>query len=230
MNGARTRGHPAALAAIGAMVRAGPPGAVLLVGPEGVGKTTLALDLAAALLCTADDPSARPCGACRACRLVLAGVHPDVHRLAPDGPGRQVVIGGGGSKVRGIRDLIAELALLPVEGGARVAIVESAHRMNEDAQAALLKTLEEPPAGDHDRAVRRRRGAAAAHDPVALRPASDWGPSASATSRRSSARPVPPNRRSPRGSPGSPADDPAWRSPGWARRMPCASATPSAGH
>ena len=47
--------------------------------------------------------------------------------------------------MRGIRDLIAELALLPVEGGARVAIVESAHRMNEDAQAALLKTLEEPP-------------------------------------------------------------------------------------
>ena len=145
MNGARTRGHPAALAATDALVRAGPPGAVLLVGPAGVGKTTLALDLAAALLCTADDPSSRPCGACRACRLVLAGVHPDVHRLAPDGPGRQVVIGGGGSKVRGIRDLIAELALLPVEGGARVAIVESAHRMNEDAQAALLKTLEEPP-------------------------------------------------------------------------------------
>ncbi len=56
-----------------------------------------------------------------------------------------MVIGGAGSKVRGIRDLITELALLPVEGGARVAIVESAHRMNEDAQAALLKTLEEPP-------------------------------------------------------------------------------------
>jgi hypothetical protein len=56
-----------------------------------------------------------------------------------------VVIGGPGSKVRGIRDLIGELALLPVEGGARVAIVESAQRMNEDAQAALLKTLEEPP-------------------------------------------------------------------------------------
>jgi DNA polymerase-3 subunit delta' len=57
------------------------------------------------------------------------------------------VIGGAGSKVRGIRDLISELALLPVEGGARVAIVESAQRMNDDAQAALLKTLEEPPTG-----------------------------------------------------------------------------------
>ena len=145
MDGVRTRGHPAALAAIGAMVRTGAPGAVLFVGPAGVGKTTLALDVAAGLLCVHEDPGARPCGACRACRLVVRGVHPDVHRLGPDGPGRQVVIGGPGAKVRGIRDLIAELALLPVEGGARVAIVESAHRMNEDAQAALLKTLEEPP-------------------------------------------------------------------------------------
>jgi DNA polymerase III subunit delta' len=146
MDGARTRGHPSALAAVGAMIRSGAPGAVLLVGPAGVGKTTLALDLAAGLLCTADDPAARPCGVCRACRLVASGSHPDVHRLGPEGPGRQVVIGGPGSKVRGIRDLIAELVLLPVEGGARVAIVESAQRMNEDAQAALLKTLEEPPA------------------------------------------------------------------------------------
>jgi DNA polymerase III delta' subunit len=144
MNGARTRGHPAALAAVGALVRTGAPGAVLLVGPAGVGKTTLARDLGAALLCTAEH-DARPCGTCRSCRLVAKDVHPDVHRLGPEGPGRQVVIGGPGSKVRGIRDLIAELALLPVEGGARVAIVEAAHRMNEDAQAALLKTLEEPP-------------------------------------------------------------------------------------
>ena len=37
--------------------------------------------------------------------------------------------------------------MLPVEGGARVAIVERADRLNEDAQSALLKTLEEPPSG-----------------------------------------------------------------------------------
>lgn len=147
MDGARTRGHPAALAAVGSMVRVRAPHAVLLVGPAGVGKTTLALDLAAGLLCTEADPSARPCGSCRACRLVVGGGHPDLHRIGPDGPGRQVVIGGPGAKARGVRDLIGELALLPVEGGARVAIVESAQRMNEDAQAALLKTLEEPPAG-----------------------------------------------------------------------------------
>jgi len=147
MDGARTRGQPAALEAIAAMVRARTaPHAILLVGPDGVGKTTLALDLAAGLLCEA-DPADRPCRACRSCRLVDHDAHPDVHRLVPSGPGRQVVIGGPDARYRGIRDLIAELALMPVEGGARIAIVEGAERMNEDAQSALLKTLEEPPAG-----------------------------------------------------------------------------------
>lgn len=144
-----TRGHPAALAIVGRMVVGHAPHAVLLVGPPAVGKTTLADDLAAGLLCVATDPSDRPCRACRACRMVAGGNHPDLHRLGPEGPGGQVVIGGSGEAggPRGVRDLVRELALLPVEGGARVAIVEGAAQLNEDAQNALLKTLEEPPAG-----------------------------------------------------------------------------------
>jgi DNA polymerase III subunit delta' len=128
------------------MIRSAVPQAVLLVGRDGVGKTTLALDIAAGLLCTAPRDE-RPCRACRACRLVEHGSHPDLHRLGPAGPGRQVVIGGPDAKYRGVRDLIGELQLMPVEGGVRVAIIEGADRMNEDAQSALLKTLEEPPAG-----------------------------------------------------------------------------------
>jgi DNA polymerase III delta' subunit len=128
------------------MIRSAVPQAVLLVGRDGVGKTTLALDIAAGLLCTAPLDE-RPCRACRACRLVEHGSHPDLHRLGPAGPGRQVVIGGPDAKYRGVRDLIGELQLMPVEGGVRVAIIEGADRMNEDAQSALLKTLEEPPAG-----------------------------------------------------------------------------------
>ena len=145
MRGFLTRGQPAAVAAASAMLVAGLPHALLLAGPTGVGKTTLALDLAAALLCVNDDHSIRPCRTCRACRALAHGNHPDLHRLAPVGPGAVIPIGGGDQ--RGVRDLVAELALLPVEGGARVAVIEAAERMTEDAQSALLKTLEEPPAG-----------------------------------------------------------------------------------
>jgi DNA polymerase III delta' subunit len=135
-----TRGQAPAVSAAGAMLRAGMPQALLLVGPPSVGKTTLGLDIAAALLCGMEDSAARPCRDCRGCRLVAHGNHPDLHRLAPEGAGGQI----GVDQVRGV---IEEIALLPVEGGERVVLVEAAHRMNEDAQNILLKTLEEPPAG-----------------------------------------------------------------------------------
>jgi DNA polymerase-3 subunit delta' len=148
MENARTRGQPAALAATTSLIASGPPHAILLVGPASVGKTTLALDIAAALLCTAEPPGLRPCRECRGCRMVASGNHPDIHRLAPEGPGGQIRIGERSNPDPGtVRGLITALALLPVEGGARVAIIEHADRMNEDAQSALLKTLEEPPAG-----------------------------------------------------------------------------------
>jgi len=144
---AATRGQPEALAAIAAMVH-GAPHAVLFVGPASCGKTTLALDLAAGLLCTDPDPAKRPCRDCRGCRQVASGNHPDIHRLSPEGPGGQIRIGKATDPEPGtVRRLISELALLSVEGGARLAIVEQAHRLNDDAQNALLKLLEEPPTG-----------------------------------------------------------------------------------
>jgi DNA polymerase-3 subunit delta' len=148
MDNAMTRGQSRALAAVAAMVAGSVPHAVLLTGPASSGKTTLAEDLAAALLCSDADPSARPCRRCRGCRLMASGNHPDVHRLAPDGAGQQIRIGDHSKPEPGtIRGLISDLALLAMEGGARVAIVEQAHRMNDDAQNALLKMLEEPPGG-----------------------------------------------------------------------------------
>jgi DNA polymerase III delta' subunit len=148
MINALTRGQDRAVAEIGSMIRGYAPHAVLLSGPGSVGKTTLAMDLASGLLCQAADPGARPCRECRGCRQVASGNHPDLHRLAPEGPGGQVRIGAQKDPEPGtVRHLISEVALLSVEGGARVAIVEQAHRLNDDAQNALLKLLEEPPAG-----------------------------------------------------------------------------------
>ncbi len=135
-----TRGQPSALALVRRAIESErPPHALLLVGPTGVGKTTLAMDLAAGLLCLAADPRDRPCTECAACHKVAHGNHPDLHRLAPDGAGQQI-------RVAQIQALASALALLPLEGRFRVAIIESAQRMNVDAQNALLKTLEEPPA------------------------------------------------------------------------------------
>ena len=65
------------------------------------------------------------------------GNHPDLHRLAPEGAGDQIRIGQ-------VQTLVTDLALMPMEGRVRVAIIEAAHRLNPDAQNALLKTLEEP--------------------------------------------------------------------------------------
>ena len=134
----RTRGQPAAVAAIErAIATEQPPHALLLVGPPNVGKTTLGLDLAAGLLCLADEPASRPCRECAACLKVDHGNHPDLHRLRPEGAGQQIKLGQ-------VQALIAELALLPLEGRFRVALIEQAQRLNPDAQNALLKTLEEP--------------------------------------------------------------------------------------
>lgn len=127
------------------MLRGGIPHGVLVTGPAGVGKTTFAEDLAAGLLCRNEDQVLRPCRTCRGCRALEHGNHPDVHRLAPTGAGAVIPIGG--REERGVRDLVRDLALMPVEGGARVAVISAADRMTEDAQAAFLKTLEEPPAG-----------------------------------------------------------------------------------
>jgi DNA polymerase-3 subunit delta' len=139
LGGLLTRGHPAAVEAVRQMiVRDSAPHALLISGPGGTGKTTLAFDLAAGLLCLDTEPAARPCRDCMACRKVAHATHPDVHVIASEGAGDQV-------RLAHVQALVAELALMPMEGRQRVAIVIGAHRLNPDAQNALLKTLEEPP-------------------------------------------------------------------------------------
>jgi hypothetical protein len=83
-----------------------------------------------------------PCGACRACRLITSGSHTDLVVISPTGASDEIGI-------EPIRALAAGLALFSVEGGRRIALIERADRMNEAAQNALLKTLEEPPSRTH---------------------------------------------------------------------------------
>ena len=148
MDGFLTVGHPTAVAAVHAMLGSSVPHAILISGPASVGKVSLALDLAAGLLCTGSTGTDRPCRACRTCRMVQHGNHGDLHELAPSGAGMQIRIGDEGSPEPGtVRHLISELVLLPIEGGQRVAIVRDADRMGDEAQGAMLKTLEEPPPG-----------------------------------------------------------------------------------
>ncbi|MFV2062471.1 MAG: ATP-binding protein [Chloroflexota bacterium] len=133
-----TRGHDSAVRLISRAIQTeNPPHALLLVGPRGVGKTTLALDLAAGLMCLVDDAAMRPCRECAACRKVASENHADLHIVRPDGAGEQI-------RITQVQQLTSELSLTAMEGRFRIAIVSSAQRMNPDAQNALLKTLEEP--------------------------------------------------------------------------------------
>ncbi len=102
-----------------------------------MGKTTLALDLAAGLLCLVNDPARRPCRQCPACRKVASDNHADLHVVTPEGAGEQI-------RIAQVQRLVSELALTAMEGRFRIAILSAAHRMNPDAQNAVLKTLEEP--------------------------------------------------------------------------------------
>jgi len=129
--------------------------AYLLVGPPAIGKFTLAQTLAQALLCTppaapasggngpATDQS-RPCGECRACRLVQAGHHPDLHIIdivthAPDRRERREL------SIEQIRALQHDLSLHPYEGQWKIGLIREVERLSEPAANAFLKTLEEPP-------------------------------------------------------------------------------------
>jgi len=107
------------------------PHALLFTGPRGVGKYSTALLFAAALLCPAGEPDA-----CPSCLKVARGVHPDLHVVEAEG--NQILIGQ-------VRDLEGELHVKPKESRRKVAIVDEAETMNQDAANAFLKTLEEPP-------------------------------------------------------------------------------------
>lgn len=110
--------------------------AYLLAGAEDETLERAARSLAAAYLC--QETGHRPCGACRDCRKVERGVHPDVTAIEPE-EGKEL-------KVDQIRDLRTDAYIRPNEGQRKVYIIKRAYRMNPSAQNAFLKVLEEGPA------------------------------------------------------------------------------------
>ncbi len=120
------------------------PHAILIAGPQGLGKRELAADLAGSLLCTTPQDDARPCGHCRACLLLAAGTHPDFYpvsfELNDEGKLRTEII------VDQMRRLSESLSKTSQFGGWRVAVIDPADGMNASSFNALLKTLEEPDA------------------------------------------------------------------------------------
>ncbi len=132
------------------------PHAMLFAGPEGVGRRTTATALAAALLCENTSEKAGKfdaCGTCASCKLIQAGAHPDCRliykELARFHENQQVrnrkmqVLG-----IDVIRSFLIDAAnQASSQGRGRMFIVREAQLMNDAAQNALLKTLEEPPDG-----------------------------------------------------------------------------------
>ena len=123
-----------------ALARDRMPNGLLLVGPEGTGKRTAALTLAARLLCVR-AAGGGPCGQCPPCRHRAAGTAPDLLEItAPSG--EEI-------RVDQVRELTRQSCLTPQESGRRVVLLDPAEGMNPYAANALLKLLEEPPGAVH---------------------------------------------------------------------------------
>ena len=112
--------------------------AYLLVGPEGIGKRTLALRFAQAVNCTQVPTPGMFCGSCRDCRQTFSMVYPDLSLVVPQEGHKDI-------RIDQIRSLQHTLALAPYAASYRIALLPDFHHVTEQAENALLKTLEEPP-------------------------------------------------------------------------------------
>ncbi|QQR40599.1 AAA family ATPase [Devosia rhizoryzae] len=133
-------GHDLARGAVLAQLAEGRlPGAIMLHGPQGIGKATLAFELAAAILvATGDEPPHR------VHEQIAALSHPNLsllRRRPKDSKSFYSVI-----RVEDVRELRDALHHTRGRAGHRIAILDSIDDCNPSAANALLKTLEEPPA------------------------------------------------------------------------------------
>lgn len=111
--------------------------AYILSGEEGMGRKTIARAFAMTLLCEKSDKE--PCMQCHSCKQIMSGNHPDVIWVTHEKPAS---IGVDDIRVQ-INDTIM---VKPYSSGYKIYMVDEAEKMTVQAQNALLKTIEEPPA------------------------------------------------------------------------------------
>lgn len=129
-------GHKAEVNSLRSAVASGQVAhAYMFSGVKGIGKARLARLFAQALLCE-NSPTEAPCQACRGCRRVDSGNHPDLHWLTPN---------GSSLRIEQVRDMQSQIALRPYEGRYKVCVLDDAEALTEQAQNSMLKVLEEPP-------------------------------------------------------------------------------------
>lgn len=121
-----------------ALARKRVPHALLFAGPKGPTPRLVALELTKALLCPNAGVSGG-CEVCQDCRMAEGSLHPDLLITEPPEEGSRVI------KVEAVRQITARAGLRPFRAQRKVFIIDSSEMMNEIAQNALLKTLEEPP-------------------------------------------------------------------------------------
>jgi len=114
------------------------PHALILEGPRGCGRRTLALALATALLCP-EQRAGDACGVCAHCIQAIAGTHPDLSEL----PGSREA--PSGLPVEMARAVAEGASTSPLLGVAKAIIIPEAERLRGPSANALLKILEEPP-------------------------------------------------------------------------------------
>lgn len=108
---------------------------LVLAGSRGIGKATLALGLACALIC--EQAPALGCGRCDACRRLLGNRHTDLRRLEGEGKSRTIATAPA-------REAALRAQHAPFESRAHVIVIDPADRMQPAAAASLLKAIEEP--------------------------------------------------------------------------------------
>lgn len=111
--------------------------AYILDGEEGAGKMMLARAFAQTLQC--ERGGTEPCGECHSCKQALSGNQPDIITVSHEKPASI-----GVEDIRG--QLCGDIQIKPYSSPYKIYIVDEAEKMTVQAQNALLKTIEEPPA------------------------------------------------------------------------------------